>query len=297
MPASFADFDDDVLMFPSARVPVYSDCLELRPISPDVAIPWGGPYSGDRDPILAAGIAEVRRIIRESGKGRVLPERKAIIREVALPPTLPELDEILERMANALGGWATLARDSAMVATGSVQILDTPFAGTFTCRVHEREGYDSTMELAGGIKVINHASEKETWVLGLESGRRMIEGAAALPFRWQSLVAPPVGFSEAFPGALVDGSIAFAGRAAITIALGRDDVQIVHLLVDAGTWLPLGLCYKTPSPLGMLDVEQTYARYRDVEGVQVPDIITSESAGQVVEIRLQDIIRKRREPA
>jgi hypothetical protein len=47
----------------------------------------------------------------------------------------------------------------------------------------------------------------------------------------------------------------------------------------------------------MLDVEQTYARYRDVEGVQVPDIITSESAGQVVEIRLQDIIRKRREPA
>lgn len=69
-----AVFDEDVgdsavLMFPGAAVPPYTEQLELKPTDPDVVVPWGGPYSGGRDPILEAGVDEAVRLVREQGAG------------------------------------------------------------------------------------------------------------------------------------------------------------------------------------------------------------------------------------
>lgn len=69
IPASFADVGHDtVLMFPTFRLPKYTDLLELKPVEPDVAVARAGPLSGGDDPILTAGLAEVLRLAKAPAK-------------------------------------------------------------------------------------------------------------------------------------------------------------------------------------------------------------------------------------
>ena len=63
IPASFADVGhDSVLMFPSFRLPKYTDLLELKPVEPDVRVERPGLFAAGRDPIFDAGVAEARRL-------------------------------------------------------------------------------------------------------------------------------------------------------------------------------------------------------------------------------------------
>jgi carboxyl-terminal processing protease len=63
IPATFADVGfDSVLMFPSFRLPKYSDLLELKPIPPDVLVERAGVFAAGQDPILDAGLKEARRL-------------------------------------------------------------------------------------------------------------------------------------------------------------------------------------------------------------------------------------------
>jgi C-terminal processing protease CtpA/Prc len=64
IPASFADVGhDSVLMFPTMRLPKYTDLLELKPVEPDVAAVRPGLYAAGRDGIIEAGIKEALRLI------------------------------------------------------------------------------------------------------------------------------------------------------------------------------------------------------------------------------------------
>ena len=65
IPATFADVGfDSVLMFPSFRLPKYSDLLELKPIPPDVFVERAGVFAAGQDPILDAGLDEARRLAK-----------------------------------------------------------------------------------------------------------------------------------------------------------------------------------------------------------------------------------------
>lgn len=64
IPASFADVGhDSVLMFPTMRLPKYTDLLELKPVEPDVHAARPGLYAAGRDGIIEAGIKEALRLI------------------------------------------------------------------------------------------------------------------------------------------------------------------------------------------------------------------------------------------
>ena len=54
--------DGAILMLPESPVSQYTERLELKPTVPDVAVSWGGPSSGTRDPILEAGLDEAARL-------------------------------------------------------------------------------------------------------------------------------------------------------------------------------------------------------------------------------------------
>lgn len=69
IPASFADVGHDtVLMFPSFKLPRYTDLLEFKPVLPDVPVERAGPLSAGQDPILTAGIAEAVRLLKSQTK-------------------------------------------------------------------------------------------------------------------------------------------------------------------------------------------------------------------------------------
>lgn len=69
IPATFADVGHDtVLMFPSFKLPKYTDLLEGKPTQPDVLAHRAGPLSAGRDPILEAGIAEALKMVVSTAK-------------------------------------------------------------------------------------------------------------------------------------------------------------------------------------------------------------------------------------
>jgi carboxyl-terminal processing protease len=63
IPASFGDVGhDSVLMFPTFRLPKYTDLLEMKPVDPDVRVERPGLFAAGRDSIFDAGIAEAMRL-------------------------------------------------------------------------------------------------------------------------------------------------------------------------------------------------------------------------------------------
>lgn len=64
IPASFANVGHDmVLMFPSYKLPNYTDLLEHKPVEPDVYVERAGPLSAGSDPILDAGLNEALKLV------------------------------------------------------------------------------------------------------------------------------------------------------------------------------------------------------------------------------------------
>jgi C-terminal processing protease CtpA/Prc len=69
IPATFADVGyGSVLMFPTSRLPKYTDLLELKPVQPDVPVERAGMFAAGQDPIFEAGVAEAQRLAKANRK-------------------------------------------------------------------------------------------------------------------------------------------------------------------------------------------------------------------------------------
>ncbi|MDQ3069079.1 MAG: S41 family peptidase [Acidobacteriota bacterium] len=63
IPAMFADVGhDSVLMFPTFRLPGYTDKLEFKPVEPHVTVERAGMFAAGRDAILEASVREILRL-------------------------------------------------------------------------------------------------------------------------------------------------------------------------------------------------------------------------------------------
>ena len=63
IPASFGDVGfDSVLMFPTMKLPKYTDLLEFKPVQPDVEAVRPALFAAGRDAIMDAGVAEAVRL-------------------------------------------------------------------------------------------------------------------------------------------------------------------------------------------------------------------------------------------
>ena len=64
IPASFADVGhDSVLMFPTFKLPNYTDKLEFKPVEPHVLAERSGMFAAGRDAIFEAGVREALRLV------------------------------------------------------------------------------------------------------------------------------------------------------------------------------------------------------------------------------------------
>jgi carboxyl-terminal processing protease len=68
--ASFELIDHQtILMLPGKALPPYTGLIEGHPVSPDVLAPVPGPYAAGNDPLVAAGLNEAVRLVKERGPG------------------------------------------------------------------------------------------------------------------------------------------------------------------------------------------------------------------------------------
>jgi C-terminal processing protease CtpA/Prc len=291
IPAAFVDVGDAILMFPSMALPVYTELLELEPTPPDVVVEWGGPYSGDRDPILEAGATELAAMIASSGAGRVVPAwvREATLEQSAPPVVVPALGTLVERMTEAYGGREALERHTSFTGSGTARIIDTPLSGSYSVEIHDST-FHSTTTLGAGITLVQHRDAAGVWITapGVPTPRPTT-GVAAIPIVWQSLLRPPLALGTAFPEAAVEGLERCGDAQCVRVRLGGAGDQAAFLLVDAATWLPRALRFRGASPVGRMDVVTYFKRYRDVDGVMVTDHVVTDAGAQQSEIVLTEM--------
>lgn len=149
------------------------------------------------------------------------------------------------------------------------------------------------MALSGGIAVAQEVDAGgRAWVRGPgAAARQPVDGPAAAPLRWVAMFHGPAQIREVFPGAAVDGVEHFDGRSSVRLRLGQEtDAPVV--LLDAATWLPRGMRFRAPTPLGVLDAVTYYRDYRAVGGVLLPRVVVSDVGGQQTEIRLERVERR-----
>lgn len=267
--------DSAILMFPSAAAPPYTERLELKPTAPDVAVAWGGPYSGARDPILEAGIDEAVRSVHEQGHGARLP--------------LPPLDEIVSAMIEAYGGEAALRRHRTLSASGTARVLETPIVGVYRIEAAAPSRFAATMELDGAHGLTQHADTGDVWVTVSGSDARVTPSEAGSNLlRWQALFHGPLQLRDAFPDARVDGSDVFDGRRCVRLRLGETKNAPI-LFVENGTFLPLGLQSVTDRSTGVARATMYFRSYRRIDGVMIPDVTVVDVDGEQTEFRLERI--------
>jgi carboxyl-terminal processing protease len=82
IPATFANVGhDSILMFPSFKLPRYTDLLEFKPVEPDVFVERAGPYSAGVDPILDKALAEISK---PTSSVRVVAKNKSLSQQARL---------------------------------------------------------------------------------------------------------------------------------------------------------------------------------------------------------------------
>jgi C-terminal processing protease CtpA/Prc len=297
IPAAFAELGmDAVLMFPPMTLPVYSEKLELQPTPPDVAVAWGGPYSGDTDPIRQAGLDEAARLVAELGPGDVLP-RPVTAAAIAdgdstdVLPNAPTLDQLLEAMTTAYGGAESLRRINGLTASGTARIVDTPIEGHYEVEFTSASTMTAVMELGATIRLTQGVDHDGAWVIppGSSTPQRVpITDADTL--RWQSLLQLPLQLRVAFPEIAVDGVARFDGHPCAQLRLRANDPESAVAYVDLETGLPRGMRKRARTALGVTDLTIYVRSYRWVDGVPVPDFIVQDVAAQQTEIRLETIV-------
>ena len=267
--------DSAILMFPVLTVAPYTEQLELKPTKPDVAVPWGGPYSGARDPILEAGIDEAVRLVHEGGAGVQLP--------------LPALDEIIAAMIQAYGGDSALRRHRTLSAAGTTRVLETPIVGTYQIEATAPRRFEAVIGVDGTRRLTQYADTDGVWITAPGSAARVTPSeAGSILLRWQSLFHGPLQLREAFPDAWVERSDVFDGRRCVRVRLGKARNAPV-LFVENGTFLPLGLQSVTDRPTGVARATAHFRSYRRIDGVMIPDVIVVDADGQQTEFRLERI--------
>lgn len=78
IPATFqAVGHDTVLMFPTFRLPRFTELIEGKGVAPDVFVESARPYSGGKDPILEAGLGEAVKMVAEAAAASATEETNA----------------------------------------------------------------------------------------------------------------------------------------------------------------------------------------------------------------------------
>ena len=295
IPASFAEVgSDSVLMFPSFKMPAYTEILELKPTPPDVFVERAGAYSAGADPILERGIIEAE-FLAQAVPLKALNLSKASGSETAvvLPDgPLPAWPELRRRMVEALGGEAALRRHRTLTAKGSLEIVNLPIKGTFEMTATAPDAFVSVVDLP-------QLAHSETSFAGGRGESRTagqpvqtIEGLYAADSRLQSLFFGPLQYDEAFSKIEVKNAAPFDGRPAYVVDLASSDGGAITLFVDAENGLLLGTRSLSQTPLGEMEVTAFFRNYREFDGRRVATEQLTSTRFQQQIVRLESVSLK-----
>ena len=230
----------------------------------------GNEWVSDEKPNKAKArqmIEMTRRIDKEFGgqglitcntchQGRAIPPRVPLVENSgwnkpdSSAAALPSLDSIIDRYVAAMGGRPALEQVKSRTIAGAVTRMNgrtPPVSGEF----------EATASLPGSGKVETGFSYPPE-----------AEGEMVLSF------IRPLRIRELYPRMEVRSRATVQGKDAVAVTATTTRGAVHMLFFDGASGLLLRRYSERPTPIGPLPEEFDFADYREVNGVQVPHVIT-----------------------
>lgn len=294
IPASFAQVGDQtMLMFPSFTLGEYTAKLELKGgVAPDIFVERAGPYSAGRDPIFDRGKIELARLLTTATS--VSPQQRNPSKAVA-PPTrptvskpLPELSDLIQKMANALGGEKGIRARAHRTLLGTSELVGLPMKGDYVQKASAPNRSLVVMHL-GDLLVRQGFDGKVAWSDTPMAGKQIVTGAAAETMRQQAQFYGPLDLTSAYKEITVIGFSEFDGKQCLELRLVGQGGTTASLYVDAETYLATGTKMDVQTPVGLVENRTYFRNYRDLGGFITPTEIYIESNLQRQVIRIHKV--------
>lgn len=282
IPASFAKVGDQtMLMFPSFTLGEYTEKLELKGgVAPDILVERAGPYSAGGDPIFDRGKIELAQLLKTAAP--ISPQQTSPSKAVApaTRPTvskpLPALSELIQKMANALGGEKAVRAHAHRTLSGTSELVGLPMKGDYVQKASAPDRSLVVMHL-GDLLVRQGFDGKVAWSDTPMAGKQIVTGAAAEMMRQQAQFYGALDLTSTYEEVTVLGFSEFDGKQCLEIRLVGHGGTSSFLYVDAETHLTAGTKMNVQTPVGLVET-RTYSRnYRDLGGFITPTEIYIES--------------------
>ncbi len=195
------------------------------------------------------------------------------------PDSIPTVDEVLDKYAQALGGKAAIEKMSTLVIKGTVDVPSTGETGTM-------ELYKKAPNKE--IQMISTPSNGPTqrgfdgtagWNWDPDSGPSDMGPADLIAMKLESDFYRDIRLKELYPKISVKGKEKVGNREAYVMEAPRQDGSVEKMYFDTQS----GLLVQSETPMEVPDEGKTvvnaqYEDYRDVEGIKVPFTVRQTSA-------------------
>lgn len=298
IPASFAQVGEKtMLMFPSFTLGEYTEKLELKGgVAPDVLVERAGPYSAGHDPIFDRSQREIVRLLKSAPASENAPavpsfSPSPVASKPAVSPAptkLPQLLDLIRKMADALGGEKAIRAHSHRTLSGTAEMIGLPMKGDYVQKASAPNRALVVMHL-GDLVVRQGFDGQVAWSDTPMTGKSIVTGPAADMIRQQAQFYGPLDLTRSYKEVTVAGFSEFDGRQCIELKLVGQGGSTSFLYIDPQTYLTAGTKVTVATPIGMVDTK-TYSRnYRDLGGFMTATEISIESSVQRQRITIDKV--------
>lgn len=204
-------------------------------------------------------------------------------------PTLPGIDEVLERMVRAVGGADAIRRQTTRQILGEFEIEGMNLTGSFETLAAAPRRSAIAFEVPGVGQFKQVVNGERAWVLDPLSGLRELAGAELDAYLRDYDFHRELNFKKHFTRIEVTSRL----------RLGAEEVFLVNAVpavgepeqfyFDVATGLLIRHDTRRESPQGMIPTETFFSDYREADGVKLPRSIRQQTPAFTINLNCREV--------
>lgn len=208
----------------------------------------------------------------------------------AVAEAAPTVKDVLDKFVKAIGGEATVRKQSSRVSVGTAEITAMGAKGTVEIAHKAPDKMLLVMKLPGLGDVLEGFDGVTAWSQDPFNGLREKSGTELAATKRDAAFYRDVEMAKGYSKMDLKGTEKVGGRDAYVIeATPPDSTTPDKLYFDKETALLVRLDASRESPQGTVPVQGYFEDYRAVDGIKMPFTIRQSLAGAEIIIRFTDV--------
>ena len=201
----------------------------------------------------------------------------------------PTVKDVLDKFVKAIGGEATVRKQSSRVSVGTAEITTMGAKGTVEISHKAPDKMLLVMKLPGLGDILEGFDGVTAWSQDPFNGLREKSGTELAATKRDAAFYRDVEMAKGYSKMDLKGTEKVGGRAYVIEATAPEDATPDKLYFDKETFLLVRLDASRESPQGTVPVQAYFEDYKTVDGIKTPFTIRQSLAGAEIIIRFTDV--------